>query len=40
MQPKANPLCPLCGEPNDCAPVRSGSFVHSASVVVNRQRPS
>ncbi len=26
MQPKANPLCPLCGEPNDCAPVRSGSF--------------
>lgn len=26
MQPKPNALCPLCGEPNDCAPARSGSF--------------
>lgn len=24
--PKPNPVCPLCGGPNECAPARSGSF--------------
>jgi len=26
MLPKPNPMCPRCGEPNDCAPARTGTF--------------
>jgi len=26
MEPLPNHVCPLCGEPNDCAPARTGSF--------------
>lgn len=25
-QPRREPLCPICGQPNDCHPARTGAF--------------
>jgi len=40
MNPLPNPLCPLCGQPNQCAPAAAGDFAVECwctSVVISPQ---